>query len=242
MLQVVYGHSRIVAPRGWVPRLQKEAATCFHRFMLFEPDFRESEEARCRAHIERGLQGAAVPEKLVRDLAGAMMEEHAVWYTEGASSPDFLSLVRQSRGWAVRDCDFDFVANLVNGPLLGLGTGAATAAVTGSTLLAAGTSAVVQVVHALYKTHIAAKRKGATIGARKAALLAALKEINNGDGATLQEVAAHVAERFPRLPYTTDEVRSDLEALKTVTTDGTGEVVAFTFTVDGDDTLWKTSC
>ena len=210
--------------------------------MLLKPDFRESEEARCRAHIERGLQEAAVPEKLVRDLAGAMMDGHAVWYTDGASNPNFLSLVRRSRGWAGRDCDFDFVANLVNGPLLGLGTAAATAAVTGSTLVAAGTSAVVQVVHALYKTHIAAKRKGATVGARKAALLAALKEINKGEGATLQEVTAHVAERFPRLPYTMDEVRADLEALKKVTTDGTGEVVAFAFTVDEDGTLWKTSC
>lgn len=115
-------------------RLQKEAATCFYRLMLFKPDFRESEEARCRAHIERGLQGAAVPEKLVRDLAGAMMDGHAVRYTEGASNPSFPSLVRQSRGWAVRDCNFDFVANLMKGPLLGLGTGAATAAGPGSTL------------------------------------------------------------------------------------------------------------
>jgi hypothetical protein len=211
-------------------------------------DFDDSRQKECHQYFKNKLERCGISSEVADKLALAMMDAHIAIDIGGGGNSDIVELVELSKGWAVRNADYEFVQKLIEGPLLNGGSALIGLAV--NVMTGAGTTASIATVvgvitlqsfNALYKRHISAKRHGASVGIRKTVLLCALKAINNGQGATATEVAAHVAEHFPECRYTVDEIKVDLEELRKVTTSSGGEV-AFAFTADPQGELWLTSC
>jgi hypothetical protein len=128
-----------------------------------------------------------LPEDIALPIAQTILENSRVHGDDGSLETISPPKAGATHGYAVRDTDLELVKALL-GALPGL-SALAIAAATGVGLVPAVGALLTGLVVGGYSIYWSASRKGADLSARECAILAALKELNGGKGASAADVA-----------------------------------------------------